>query len=637
MTGEPAASRQDEPGISAHPGRLDGPSPLVANALQRGAERRVRREGDRFAGVSLPLPLEKVREVIRELRVHQGELETQNEELLRAHTVLERSTARYFDLYDRAPVAYVTVGARGRILEANLRAARLLGVDTHALFHAPFARFLSDDSVDTWHLERLALLESSAPRSFELTLKSGNGNLVSCLVEATLAVGTDGQPVARAAVIDLSARQEAEDDRRSLEHGAHQEERAQSLARMAGATAHRFNNLLAVTIGNLELLQADLAPEPAVLAPLSDALRAARSAGELSGMLLASLGLDRGPCTRLDVGELWRRELPSLRRSMPPGVVVEDDFQVPLPLVEASPTQLVRVLTLLVDNAREAMAAREGWIRIAVHTVAGDVIPGRHRAPGHWIPRPVGHIRLTVTDQGAGMDPSHVHQVFDPFFSTKGLGRGLGLAVALGAVRAHGGGMSIRREEAGGTTVQAYIPVPTEGLEGATASGDATKGVPAAGASKGPPSRMRPPIPGAVLVVEDEPLVRSVAARALKRIGFEVIEASDGVEALQRFREHRARIRWVFCDVVMPRMDGWETLDALRAMDPGLPVVLTSGFDEGRGLSRPNGNVAQAFVPKPWTLTELEEVAHSVADSPRPGSRPRGGPNGRLHDGERAG
>ena len=569
-------------------------TPEQDEELRNRAEERVEAEdNDPWEAADAPMSVEEAREVLHDLRVHQIELEMQNEELRRTQAELEASRERYFELYDLAPVAYLTVSEEGLILEANLTSVPLFGEERSALVGRPFTRFIRPTSQDTYYRHRKTVVETGKPQTCEIEMQQVDGTPFVGRVVSNPATGPEGEVVSRVVVNDVTERREEEARRLKLEQRLQQAEKADSLGRMAGAISHHFNNLLAVMIGNLELVLSEVPSGAEPDERLSDALSAARSAAQVSTTLLGYLGQadkEKGP---QNLSEVIRQSLPILRAATPSGVELESDLPSPGPTVNVSVGQIRQVLENLVTNAWEATRPNTGTIRVAVREVPRDEIPTTDRFPQGWSPTTERYAVLSVTDRGSGIDRRYVEQIFDPFFSGKEYGRGLGLSVALGAVKAHDGVIAVTHLPGGGTTMGVYLPVSSEAEPVEV---------------KRPAPATTQAVDGVVLLVDDEAMLRAVGSRMLSRLGFEVLTAGDGIEALEVFDEHADRIACVICDLTMPRMNGWDTLAALRERRPDLPVVLTSGFDETHAMAGDRPEQPQVFMSKPWSRAELQSA-----------------------------
>jgi PAS domain S-box-containing protein len=536
--------------------------------------------------------VDQVRTVIHEIRVYQIELEMQNEELLKTQAELDAARERYFDLYDLAPVAYFTLSDTSVILEANLTAAHLLGTDRRALPRLPLTRFVSRGSQDAYYQHNRRLHETGLPQTCELVMRRSNGTSFDGHLESTLAPGNGGPRVGRTVLTDVTRRKQEELERRRLQYRLQNAEKTESLGRMAAALSHHFNNLLGVTSGNLELALDDLPAGSELSERLTDALDAARLASRVSGMLRTYLGQAEEPERSHDLSAVCRQILPVLRASLPLGFDLDADLPETGPLVGFSESLIEQVLVNLVTNAWEAVEGRRARIGLTVSTLPGKDIPTWRRFPAEWQPEDIPYACLAVTDPGQGIEKDDIEQIFDPFFSSKAFGRGLGLSVVLGSVKAHGGSMVIRSNVGRGTTVHIYLPLMTEGAPTPLRPGPGVR-----------PKRGRGP--QTILLVEDEDMVRRVAERMLERLGYPVLAARDGGEAVELFREHRSRIACVLSDITMPGMNGWDTLTALREIDPSVRVILTSGFDRERAMSSDHPQRPQAFISKPWTLDDM--------------------------------
>jgi len=386
---------------------------------------------------------------------------------------------------------------------------------------------------------------------------------------------------------DITNRKRAEAQKAELEAQNRQLQKAESLGCMAGAIAHHFNNQLQVVMGNLEMAMMDDLPRGSQT--LTEALKAARKAAEVSSLMLTYLGQTPGKHEPLDLSDVSRLGLSMLRTVIPNKVIVVSELPSPGPTIRANANQMNQVLSNLFTNALESICDDSGTLRLAIKTVTPADIPALHRFPIDWQPRSVPHACMEVTDTGCGIADQDIDKIFDPFFTSKFTGRGLGLPVVMGIIGAHGGGITVESKPGRGSVFRAFLPMSTEEI---LLSPEKT--VPASKFEAG----------GTVLLIEDEEQVRSMARIMLTRLGYRVLEAKDGVEAVEVFRQHHNEIRCVICDLTMPHMDGWGTLAALRKLSPDIPVILSSGYDEARVMEDEHPERPNAFLGKPYQLKD---------------------------------
>lgn len=396
---------------------------------------------------------------------------------------------------------------------------------------------------------------------------------------------------------------QAEAERIKFEAQTRQLQKSESLGRMAGAIAHNFNNQLQAVLGNLELAMADLSPGAPVQENLRSALQAGHRAAEMSGLMLTYLGQSAAGQERVDLAGISREAAEAFQRTLPGGVDWKMEGLPAGPVIRAAATQIRQMLDHLLANAREAIGAGSGSIRLELRTATASEIPERGRFPPEWAPSDSVYACLEVADTGGGIDPKDFDKIFDPFFTTKFTGRGLGLPVVQGIVRAHGGGVAVETEPGKGSVFRVYLPMQKTVAQAGTG--------PAAAVA-------RPAGEVTVLLVEDEPEIRRVAAAMLVRMGYPVLEATEGPEALAMFRENAAKIQCVVCDLTMPKMDGWETLAALRRLRPGLSVVLASGYDQAQVMTGEHDEWPQAFLHKPYQMVKLQEAIHQAMEGAPP-------------------
>jgi len=435
-------------------------------------------------------------------------------------------------------------------------------------------------------------------------------------------------------------------ERVKLEHRIRQAEKAESLGRMAGAIAHHFNNQLQGVTGNLELAMFNLRPGSATVRNLNEAMKAARRAAEVSGLMLTYLGQtvsERGP---IDLSEACRLSLFLIEAAMSKNVLLATDLPTPGPTVRGDANQIQEVVTGLVTNAWEAMDENGGTVHVAVKTVAAKDIPAMHRFPMEWGPEADAYACIEVKDNGSGISEQNMEKLFDPFFSTKFTGRGMGLSVAVGIVRAHGGCIAVESRCEAKSREQGALKKDNGRQEtGVGSQNGGTLGALASLRENRVGSVFRVFLPlcaeeiassiqkavwvpemkggGTVLLVEDTEQVRDLGARMLEFLGFKVVAAKDGVEGVEIFREHQNEIRFVLSDLTMPRMDGWATIAALRQIKPNIPIILASGYDEASVLSGEHAERPTSFLAKPYTLEDLREAIGKIV-APQMGPDPPG-------------
>jgi signal transduction histidine kinase/CheY-like chemotaxis protein len=396
-------------------------------------------------------------------------------------------------------------------------------------------------------------------------------------------------------VQDVSERKRAEQAVRAGEERLRQAQKMESIGLLAGGVAHDFNNLLAAILGNASLLCDEIGEKSRER--LDAIIRATEKAADLTRQLLAYAGRGRLVVESLDLSSVVRDMTELLRTSVPKKVDLQLALEADLPGIDADRGQLQQIVMNLLLNAAEAIGPDQtgtvtistGRQEVSDAVSATDEITGEPIAPGNYV-------RLEVADTGCGMDHATRARIFDPFFTTKFLGRGLGLAAVAGTVQSHRGGIELETEPAVGTTFRVYLPV------GAA--------VPVPGRMEQPPAALRGS--ETILLVDDEELVRSFARHALERQGYRVLEAVDGSQAVQVFRQNAETVSLVLLDLAMPVMSGDETIGVLRSELADLKVVLMSGYNEAEAMRRFAGKGVAGFLQKPFTPSRLAQEVKTV-------------------------
>ena len=389
---------------------------------------------------------------------------------------------------------------------------------------------------------------------------------------------------------DISDRRRALEERRSMEAKLQETQKLESLGVLAGGIAHDFNNLLTGVLGNASLAAAEVAPGSAAHGFLAQIEMAATRAADLCRQMLAYSGKGRFDVKALDLNALIRETMNLLGISISKRARLEFQFAPSLPSVLADATQLRQIVMNLVINASEALGERDGIVRVSTSTamLGREALASANASPDAT---EGNHVCFEVSDTGCGMEPEVLQRIFDPFYSTKFTGRGLGLAAVLGIVRGHRGAITVTSTQGEGTCFRVLLPVASDRVEATSETG-------------APPDSWRGA--GLALVVDDEDTVRAVTTRLLDFLGFQTITAADGSEAVDLFPTLRD-VRLVVLDLTMPRMDGVETLRALRKLQPDLPVLIMSGFTTQDVATRFAGDTRVDFIQKPFTLAQARE------------------------------
>ena len=507
----------------------------------------------------------------------------------RTHELLRESEKRFRNLA-RAAFDFTVFTQDGIIIDVDGDPVPVLGVGREPMlgrsvldFTAPSAQPLVRQRV-----------QGGTLGSYEAVGLHASGELVPvlCMVTATT---LNGQPVRAAALRDLRPMRRLEAERRALEQRVERAQRLDSLGVLAGGIAHDFNNLLVGVLGNAELLR-DKVPA-ADLRQMADAiLTAAQRAAALTRQMLAYAGQrDLGQREPVDMGALLHElrallaatlsKKARLQLAVEPGSVVRGDR-----------ATLSQVLMNLLTNASDALGDRAGTITVRARRVAEvdarwDSALGATVGPGDWV-------LIEVKDTGTGMDETTRERVFEPFFSTKERGHGLGLAACLGIVSAHGGAVLVESELGRGSCFSVLLP--GGGGEARTPER---------------PAAARATRPCKVLVIDDEGLVRAQLRRSLELRGYTVSEAVDGRSGLAAVAEARPDV--VILDMTMPDIDGAEVLRRLRAAGSRVPVIISSGYlDVAVELRLPRGEF-QGFLAKPYGPTDLAAAIDRALTSPR--------------------
>ena len=551
-----------------------------AGELRRRAEARLR---EQHAGTGQAPHDADTQRLVHELQVHQIELEMQNEELQIARDKMEEDLERYADLYDFAPVGYLTLDREETVRQANLACASLLGIDRSRLVQRRFGLFVAAGDRNAFGAFLTRAFASKAREYCEVTLLREDTVPVEVRIDATVAVSGHE---CRAVLEDITEQKRAEADRLVLN-------KLESMRILAGGMAHDFNNLLTVILLNLELAH-DLAISSEVLAGrLEEATKAGWKARGLTKQLIA-LARDSQPIRTLT------HLTPMIEESGWPAVSgsrVRCEFYLEEDLwpAEVDAVQIGQVIQNVILNAREAMP--EGGV---VSVRAENAVLGAHEHP----PLPPGdYVRISIADHGAGITKEVQSKIFDPYFSTKQRGNqkgiGLGLTICHAVMQRHGGAIEVESEPGAGTTFRLLLPA-------------SRKPVPEEKA----PAPASLPRPGRILVMEDNEGVRALVGSSLQRMGHEVELVEDGeaaVEAYGRAQSLGSPFDLVILNLtVRAGVGGREAFQSLLKIDPDVKAIVMSGHADDPVILEPERHGFKGVLAKPFETARLRDILARV-------------------------
>jgi len=540
---------------------------------------------------------------VRDIRERKQAEEEQN----RAAEVLRQSEERFRLMLGRVPtVAVQGYGPDGTVRYWNAAseslygyaAAEAIGRNLVDLIIPPPMR---DEVRKAVH--HMATSGEPIPAA-ELQLMRKDGVLVSVFSSHAVVNVPGLGPELYCLDIDLTERKKEEEQRLELERRLLNAQKLESLGVLAGGIAHDFNNLLTGVLGNLELATTELGATASLRPLLDDAILSARRAADLTHQMLAYTGRQRFHPEQVDLNRVIRDQIHLLHAALPGETALHLELASMLPAFTADPEQLRQLLVNLVTNAAEAIGRAPGTVEVRTGVEYCDTA---RLARSHLEekPTPGRFAFVEVIDTGCGMDAATQQRLFDPFFSTKFAGRGLGMPVVLGIVRAHRGALFVDSSPGRGTTVRALFPAPRESALPPAVAPEATA----------PEAR---PAGLLVLVVDDEEPVRKIAQRMGQRLGFEVLTANDADAGIALLRTHAATVACAVLDLTMPTMDGIECLRAMRAIQPNLPAVLASGFAVTTIEARHADAGFTAFLQKPFTMEQFAAVIRQATAAAKP-------------------
>ncbi|MEK6201822.1 MAG: response regulator [Desulfobulbaceae bacterium] len=537
------------------------------------------------------LSAEEAQLLLHELQVHQIELEMQNEELRRAQHDIDALRARYFDLYNLAPVGYVTLSEQGMIVEANLTSANLLGVTRSALVKRPFSHFVFAEDQDRYYLYRKQLIETGgAPQECELRLLRADGSFFWLHLQAISARETETTTECRIVMRDIM-------EQRQLEERLREAQKVEAIGTLAGGIAHNFNNILVPILGYAELAESKLAPDDPLTSDLRHIVKGALRAKDMIAQILAFSRKTPEKRQSFQPQLVVTEALKLLQASLPATITLKTEIAADCGTIMADPTQLHQIVMNLCVNAHHAMVESGGVLKVGLEKVIvgkeESKVLGSERLPGEYIV-------LEVSDSGCGMDSETLARIFEPYFTTKcqGEGSGPGLSVVHGMVKKYQGHIGVQSEPGKGTRFQVYLPACAE--EVFLKAGESSVPV-TAGTER-------------ILVVDDEEVITTMFQTILARSGYQVIIFNNSLEALAFISQDPTAFDLLLTDMRMPHLSGLELIEKALAVRPDLPVILCTGFNKQVDKEEAAALGVHVCLEKPVSVRELILVIRKALD-----------------------
>jgi len=495
-------------------------------------------------------------------------------------------------IFQTSPDAIIFSDAVGNIVAANDAVENALGYSPQELIGQSYVLLAPDEPEDMLELRKVMgdLFETGFVKAHEAIFRKKNGDNIYLECNARALRDDSGEITGAVSVMrDISLRKEMEAQLR-------QSQKMEAIGTLAGGIAHDFNNILAAIMGYTELSLDELSRGLSVEHNLDQILKSTMRARDLVRQILAFSRRDMEQQAPLQISSIVKEAAKLLRATLPSTIDIQENISDQPGMVKANPTQIHQIVMNLCTNAAHAMSENGGVLGIRVEPFFSDT---RHM-PLHHGPGCGAYVKITVSDTGVGIDPRNIDRIFEPFFTTKGIGKGtgMGLAVAHGIVKSHGGEILVRSEPGKGSTFEVLLPqLPDGGL-----SGGSETSRPARGTER-------------ILFVDDEEMLLDLGRSMLKSLGYTPTVTHSSPDALKLFKKNPFGFDLVITDMTMPQMTGYILAGELIRIRPGIPVIIATGYSEKISEETARELGVRALVMKPLNRLELAQAIRTALDS----------------------
>ncbi len=509
---------------------------------------------------------------------------------------LEENLNRYRALFEHSPSGILILDDQGTILQVNDAQCKSLGYNREEVIgkkvHMLTAKKYWNDV--NANIARIIDGENLCHTVRPLRKDGEQGYVV--LNETRIPLG-DGKMGILSISLDVTQQKKAEEEKKRLEEQMLQTQKMESLGVLAGGVAHDFNNILMGILGHADLAMQELPSDSPLMSRMKEIEIASQRAAELCSQMLAYSGRGHFIKESVDVNKVVREMGQLLKVSISKSTKLEYKLARNIDKVNADPTQIRQIVMNLILNASESIDEKSGRIVLSTGVIDCDqeylssIYLNEKMEDGKYV-------FFEVSDTGSGMNMETLEKIFDPFFTTKFTGRGLGLAALLGIVRGHHGTIKVNSVMGEGSTIRILLPVATDNDLKLS--------------KKGEKNTKESKQSGTILLVDDEETVRSVCGQMLEQMGFDVIMAEDGPQAIEVFRNNADEIKCVLLDMTMPKMNGAQTYEALYEIEPKINVIISSGYNEEEVAENFVNKNISGFLQKPFNVEVLSKKIRSA-------------------------
>ena len=513
---------------------------------------------------------------------------------------LRESEERYKALFDRSLDCVYIHDFEGNFIDANPAALDLLGYSREEITSLNFSSLLGRDQISL----ALEVLEELRKKGFqegvsEYKLKNRGGEDVYTETKSSV-IYREGKPYAVQGIgRDIAERKQKEESRLKLEAQLQQSQKMEAVGTLAGGIAHDFNNILAIIIGNAELASVDVPDSNPASYSLKEIQKASIRAKNMIQQLLAFSRKTDGESKPLDMAPIIKESMKMLRSAIPTSVEFKQHISDDPCSVMGDAAQINQIVMNLVTNAADAMSEEGGHLEVTLE----KIIFQEEKPCFHWILPPGAYVRLRMRDTGEGIEPKIMDQIFDPYYTTKevGKGTGMGLSVIHGIVKRHGGGIRVESESGKGTLFEIYFPALEKRAEEEKEPEGEIKG----GSER-------------ILFVDDEESMVDMNRQLLERLGYDVKSTTKPVEALERFKADPDQFDVIITDMTMPRMTGDRLASEVLKIRPHMPVIICTGYSERMSAKKAEALGARKYIEKPIGLRKMASALREVLGGNNP-------------------